>query len=128
MLPKTPHCQRGFTLIEVLVTLFLISTAFAAYGTMVHTAILTRGAHYQETALRVAEHKLEEMRVAPYESWADEASFVDNQLDALPSGTASVDVEEYAEGIKSAIITIVWQTRGSEQTLSFTTLKAEGGE
>jgi len=117
---------RGFTLIEVLVSVFIVGMTLALFVT---SSLLTRSADnslQDSLALRIASDKLEELRLLGYDALPQSGAFSDARLSSLPSGSASLTVGTYNAGTKSATVTVSW-VESATSTVSLTTLIGENG-
>lgn len=100
--------QCGFSLLEVLVAVFLIGVIFVMYSAAMKNVSLNRNAKAQEIALRIASTKMEVLRDAGYGSLPASGSFADSQLASIPSGSASLAVLDFNAETKQVTVTVSW--------------------
>lgn len=125
----TKFRNKGFTLLEVITTIFIVGLVLVLYQAALGKAKLIQYAKNQEIALRVANNKIEELRAGGYDALPLSGSFSDSQLDSLSSSTASMAITDYNANIKQVLITIEWQepTGSALKNISLTTLVAKTG-
>lgn len=123
------HKNSGFTLLEVITTIFIIGLVLVLYQAALGKAKLIQYAKNQEIALRVANNKIEELRAGGYEALPSSGSFSDSQLDSLSGSSASMAITDYNADTKQVLITIEWQepTGSSLKNISLTTLVTKTG-
>lgn len=120
--------QKGFTLIEILVAVFVVSLSLAFFGVAVHTTTLIRGVKLQDTALRIASSKIESVRGGGYDNVPSSGSFSDPLLMTLPNATGTVTTIDYNADIKQVTVTVGWrETKGTLRNISLTTLIGKVG-
>jgi prepilin-type N-terminal cleavage/methylation domain-containing protein len=123
------NSKSGFSLLEVIVTLFIIGLALILYQAALGKAKLIQYAKNQEIALRVANNKMEELRAGGYAALPSSGSFSDPQLNSLPNSSASITITDYNADTKQVIITIEWQelTGSALKNISLATLITKMG-
>ena len=121
--------QTGFSLIEVVVTLFIIGVIFVIYQAALNGIFLTRNAKDQEIALRVATHKVEELRSLGYFSLPASGSFTDSQLSSLLQSSASMAISDYNLKTKQITVTVSWKETNTNvpHSLQLNTLISQDG-
>lgn len=120
--------STGFTLIEVLVAIFLVGTATVLFGAALNTLAFTRSVRYDDTALRIAQQKLETLRAGGYSSLPASGSFSDPLLANLPDGYASTTVSDFNAKTKEVIVEVGWQQAGkATRSISLSTLITQSG-
>jgi prepilin-type N-terminal cleavage/methylation domain-containing protein len=121
---KNVSAQRGFSLLEVVVSLFIIAVMLALYQVSLDSITLSRSAKDQDIALRVAGGKMEELRALGYASLPASGPFTDPQLSLLPGSSASLAVSDFNPKTKQATVTVSWLEPGSSpgRSVSLTTL------
>jgi len=124
---KRPAAQAGFTLIENLVTIFIIGSLIALFSAAIHLLRLTTDAKYEDVALRIASHRLEEERSLGYASTTS-GSFSDSLMSQLPSGAGTTTVTDYGSKIRLVDITVSWRGFSSiTRSVALTTLLTDIG-
>jgi prepilin-type N-terminal cleavage/methylation domain-containing protein len=119
---KRPSLPNGFTLIEILISVFIVGTMIFLFGTVINTKELTREAARKEIALRIAKNKLEVLRAGGYDALPQSGAFSDSLLASLPSGTASTTVSAYNAKTKKVDVGVGWQSTRGAQYLMLTSL------
>lgn len=101
--------QTGFSIIEVLVTLFIIGITLLLFAVVSNAIVLNKYNRYKEIALRVAETKLAELRTTPHGNLPTSGTFSNSQVEKLPQGNAAMAFTEVATGLTQATVTVTWQ-------------------
>ena len=102
--------QSGFSVIEVLITLFIIGVTLILYQTASHTIILNRYGRYREVALRIADQKIQTMRTTAFASLPTTGSFSDSMLSSLPQGAGMVTVSNEGTRLKKVTVVVTWRS------------------
>lgn len=121
--------QKGFTVIEVVVSLFMLGVVVLVYAAANNTLILNRIAKHQQLAYRIAENELESLRATPYASLPSSGSFVDSSLSNLPNGSGNITVSAYDSKTKQVAVTVAWteQVSSTSKAVTLTTLINQWG-
>ena len=112
--------QRGFTLVELLVSIAVIGIAAIGIASLFYTVQYTqRSARYQETATRAAQRQIEVLRNSSYNSLVsgETITFTSSLPPSLPgtkSGTAVVS--EPSPGLKRVDVTVSYTDNGRTKT------------
>ena len=126
--PRNGVCaSRGFTIMEVLVSIFVLASTLAIYTTASMTTRVTRHAKYQDAALRIAESEIENLRSLSFGSLPASGPIVSTELDALPGGTGTRTITEYNTETKQANVNISWQEANMPRSIELDTLITETG-
>ena len=120
---------RGFTFIEVLVSLFIISIMLLLLQAVIRGAYLVVSTRDQDAALTIARNKLETLRAAGYTALPASGPFTDSLLATIPYGSALLTVSTANTKTKQVTATVLWQERNktSSSSVSLTTLITEVG-
>lgn len=119
--------QKGFTLVEVMMTVFLAVTTVAAVGASLGSgawmATDNRSRLYAISALR---EEMEVIRNTSYDTvvgWGASSSFTNAQLTKLQNGSGTIAVgSSFGNDIKKITLSVAWSTRnGATRTQSMTT-------
>ena len=122
------HKKRGFTLIEMLVALLMLSVAVAFSTIIIHTIGITRDSAYENIAFRIADSKLDELRDGGYVNLPASGAFTSPGLANLPYGSASTSVTSWNIQTKQVTAGVSWLGTGSvTRFVSLTTLITEIG-
>jgi prepilin-type N-terminal cleavage/methylation domain-containing protein len=120
--------RRGFTLIEMLVTLFIMSATFIFVTIVIGTIKTTRDSAYENIAFRIADNKLDELRAGGYGALPANGPFSVPELSNLPQGVASTSVTSWNAKTKQVVAGVSWQDQGGlARFVSLTTLITESG-
>lgn len=121
--------KRGFTLIEVLITMVVVGSAIALYTATLGVFPVTRATEHKAIALRIAEHKLADLRAAKYAALPASGAFTDSQFTLLPeSATGTVAVSTVNAKTKQVSVTVEWREPGkATSTVTLSTLITEVG-
>lgn len=121
--------QRGFTLLEVLMALFVVGAAIGLYAAVLYVFSVTRTSEHRAVALRIAEHKLSQLRAAGYDSLPSVTTFSDAQFSLLPAGaTSTLAVTVVNASTKQVVVGVSWSEPGkSTSTVSVGTLLTQNG-
>lgn len=121
---------RGFSLIEVIVSIFLLSIMLMMFHSVVGTDVFVRTSKNQGIALSILRNKLEGLRAGGYDALPVSGSFSDTLLSTLPpAATTTLVVAAYSAKVKQVAVSVVWRDAGStaSSTVSLTTLIAQTG-
>lgn len=120
---------RGFSLIEVLIAMVVIGSAVALYAATLGVFPVTRATEHKAVALRIAEHKLADLRAAKYAALPASGSFTDAQFTLLPeNATGTIAVSTVNAKTKQVTVTVSWNEPGrATSTASLSTLITEVG-
>ena len=115
---------RGFSLLEVVIAVFLIGIIFVMYTAAVKNVSLNRNAKDQEIALRIADTKMEALRNAGYANLPASGSFSDPQMNTIPSGVGAMAVSDFNAKTKQVTVTVSWSepSIGSSRSVVLSTL------
>ncbi|MBI5003763.1 prepilin-type N-terminal cleavage/methylation domain-containing protein [Candidatus Kaiserbacteria bacterium] len=129
MQTRGARMAAGFTLIEVLITVFVVGVLVALYGVGVMTTSLTREAAHQDIALHAASQQLESLRMSGYPALPASGSFANSQVTQLPSGSGAMTISALNAKTKQVVVTVSWQegSRGSRSVSLSTYITETGG-
>ena len=118
---------RGFSLVEILVTLFILGTMLVISKAIFLGAPVIQGAKNQDLALKIARNEVEVLRALGYTSLPVSSSFTDSLLSSLSSGSGALVVSDFNLGTKQVVVTVSWMERGVAESVSLTTLITKAG-
>ena len=121
---------RGFSLVEVTVSIFIVGVMLILLQAVVHSGVLVRTAKNQGVALSIARNELEKVRAGGYASIPPSGSFSDTLMSALPiAATATIATSTYNAKTQQVTISVVWLETGAaaSTTVSLTTLITQIG-
>lgn len=120
--------QSGLSLIEVVISMFVLVTLLAFYTAALSTVSQSRKQRYEDLAYHVANKQMESLRATPYASLPPAGSISDAMLSQIPSGTGSFTINDYVgyNGIKEIVVIVAW-TDGVAKSVVLKTLAGSGG-
>ncbi len=124
--PRRAACG-GYTLVEVLVSIFVLGSALAVFTTASLMSTATRGTEYRDIALHIAETELETLRSVGYSTLPTSGPFVSDELAELPGGAGTVTVTAYNAETKQVGVSVGWIEEGAERSVTLDTLITEVG-
>jgi prepilin-type N-terminal cleavage/methylation domain-containing protein len=113
---------RGFTLIEVVITIFLVGLLAVLTANILKVTPLSSHAKEEHTALAIASNKIEELRAGGYAAVPVSGSFSDPDLANLPNGGGALTVSAYNAKTKQVTVTVTWSESGTSRNVALTTL------
>jgi prepilin-type N-terminal cleavage/methylation domain-containing protein len=121
--------SRGFTLIEVSISIFIIGIMLLIAQAVIQSSTLVRASKNQGIALSIARNEIEILRAGGYEALPVSGSFLNDLLNTLPSATAERTVTEYNEKTKQVTVGVVWREPNSSTSsvVSLSTLITQVG-
>lgn len=121
---------RGFSFIEVIVSIFIVSVILLLLQAVIQSSILIRTSKSQGIALSIARNKLEDLRTSGYVTLPGNGSFSDSLLGTLPTAaTTTLTVSVYNAKTKHVSVSVIWLEPGStaSSTVSLSTLITQTG-
>lgn len=121
--------RGGFSLIEVLVSIFIMSMMLLLFQAVLRSASLVVSTQNQDLALTIVRNKIENIRAGGYSEIPSSGSFSDNLLTDLPSGNAELVTGEYNSKTKYVTAVVSWQERNRTElsSVSLSTLITQVG-
>ena len=107
--------QKGFTLLEVIIAMSILSVGLLAVCSMVHMVMNSNSKSKNlTTAVNLAQNKVDDLKITPYASIVDST---ENDLDE--NGTAGSGIFDRAVSVttnvapdyKTVQVTVSWKTR-----------------
>ena len=118
--------QRGFTLVEIVVTLVMIGVVMIGLGTLFLTIQRVQAqATYTEIANRAAQREVESLRNSSYNNLApgEDITFTEDLPDTLPAGaTGTVEVSEPTQGLRKVDVTVSYHYAGAQRSVTHSSL------
>jgi len=116
--------RRGFSLIEIVVSLFIFSILLLLFQAVLQGGASVRAVKNQGVALSVAQNKLEHLRAEGYDALPASGTFTAPLLVTIPSAVGSLTVGDYNPSTKRVTVTVTWQEPGlaASSTVSLATL------
>ena len=122
------HTSRGFTLVEVLVSIFVLGMMLVFFASAFSNTRLSRDVARQDVALRVIKQKMEDLRSLGYSNLPANGTFSNSLLSSLPNGVGSTTVSDFSATLKQTTVGISWnESSAAARYLSATTLIGKVG-
>ena len=123
------HLRRGFTLIEIVLSTFLILIFVSIVLSASGTYLTTRRSNLVYIASKIASRQFESLRSYSFLELPTNGSINDLDLSKLPSGVATRQVSNYqaSSKIKQVIIDITWTENNAGRELKMVSLFTENG-
>ena len=117
---------RGFTLVEILVTLTVLSLALPALMFSFRDAARGQAvSENQTTALHLLKFRMAEIELGGYPDIGDdEGEFGENSRYGWRSEVQDVESDEIV-GLRRVVVTVTWQEQGREKSISMNTYMAD---
>lgn len=121
--------QDGLSLIEVIVSMFLIVALFVLYLSALNTVLILKKTNTEDIAYHIANKQMEALREIPIASLPAAGSITDSQLTLITAGTGSYAVNNYASmaGMKEIVVTVGWTEGSLNKQVVIRTLAGTGG-
>ncbi len=120
--------QAGFTVLEVMITIFVIAVSLLVFQATAHSLTLNKQGRSREIALRIADKKLQTIRTTAFASIPASGSFSDPLLSTLPNGQGNIEVSNINSTLKDVAVTVSWTApNGSTSDIELQTYVASGG-
>ncbi len=122
-MPLRTKTQSGFTIVEVLISIFIIGVTLILFAMVSHAVLLNKYNRYREIALRVAENQIQVLRTTAYGSLPSTGSFNNSLLSSIPQGAGTQTITQVATGFKQATVAVTWRnpTSTANQQVVFST-------
>jgi prepilin-type N-terminal cleavage/methylation domain-containing protein len=118
---KIPYQKNGFTLLEILITLVILSTGVLAIAHSFTVGMfVSTDVENVDLALNIAQAKMENLENTAYASLADSGPTTDSNFSNFDvtvdvSGSEPIQVD----------VKVEWDTKGGTPSLTLTTLRAD---
>lgn len=119
----------GFSLIEIVLSLFVILAIVTILLTTSATYSTSRRSNLQGIAGKIATRQIETLRNTAYESLPQSGAFLDPEVSKLPNSTANQTFTNYESStdIKLATIQVSWTEGGISKSITMDTLIYRNG-
>ncbi|OGE74333.1 MAG: hypothetical protein A3I07_02685 [Candidatus Doudnabacteria bacterium RIFCSPLOWO2_02_FULL_42_9] len=120
--------QKGTSLVEVILVMFVLFVLVIFYASALNTVALTRKLRYENLAYHVANKQMETLRNTTFDTLPAGGVVVDPMLAQIPSGSGDFTVVDYPgfAGIKEITITVNWNDGVNKQIILRTLAGLEG--
>ena len=121
--------HRGFTLLEIVLSLFLILAIITMLLSASGTYVSSRGSNLRGIAAKIASRQVESLRKMNFDSLPASGSFSDPDLSKLPqgSGTQTLTVYQSSPDMKQVTIQVNWTENSTAKAVSQDTLIYRNG-
>lgn len=121
--------SRGFTLLEIVLSLFLILAIIVMLLSASGTYVSSRGSNLRGIAAKIESRQIETLRKMDFASLPPSGSFGDADLPKLPQGAAGQTLTNYqgSPDIKQVTIQVSWVESGVAKSISTDTLIYKNG-
>ncbi|OGG76628.1 hypothetical protein A2950_01910 [Candidatus Kaiserbacteria bacterium RIFCSPLOWO2_01_FULL_55_19] len=121
--------SRGFSLIEIVVSIFIISVLLLLLLAVTRSGVLVRASKGQGVALAIVRNELESLRAGGYAALPGSGTFGNALVDTLPQATTTLMVSDYNAKTKQVTATVIWLDAGAtaSSTVSLSTLITQTG-
>jgi len=125
---KIKSKQSGMSLVEVIVSMFLILILFSLLIMEFGALSISKGQKYENIAYHVANKQMETLRSTPFSSLPSSGAISDTLLNEIPSGSGSFSVTDHPDydGLKEMVVTVTWSNGGSKSVV-LKTISGSGG-
>src|SRR5262245_26124588 len=89
---KNANLQKGFTLVEVIVSTIVILVVFELCFLEVTALQISKKQRYEDVAYQVANKKMEQLRATSFSSLPSSGTITDALLSQIPSGIGNFTV------------------------------------
>lgn len=116
------------SLIEVLVSLFIVGALIVLYAAAFNVTIMSRFMRSENLAYHIASKRMEELRNTDYAALPVTGTFSDPALASLQSGAGAYTRSDYSSyaGMQELVVTVTWFD-GRSRSVSIRTLVGTGG-
>lgn len=126
---KKQKQQKGFTIVEIVITLFIIGVMLLLYQVAAMSTKHNNYSGYKETAVRIAHQEIQSLRKTPFASIPGSGSFTNSMVESLPNGSANRTITDIDDGIIGVRIEVTWTNPGetNPKTVELETKISQGG-
>ena len=122
--------RGGFSLIEVVVSIFIIGVILLMVQAVARSSVLVRTSKNQGVALAIARNEIEGLRAGGYAALPPNGSFPNDLLNSLPrSATTTLVISAYNDKTEQVTVSVIWKDPGAtaSSTVSLSTLITQTG-
>lgn len=135
MINRLAQKQFGFSLVEVIIAIFLAGIMVLVVANIPQAIRLISSSQSESKVREVAAKKLEDTRLTGFDNLAyGTTNFSDPRLNSLPAVTAFTTIAECpvslcpsSEQVKQVTISISWNENSIKKNFEIVTLVAKGG-
>lgn len=121
--------QSGFSIIEVVVTLFIIGLTLVLLQMSANSVVLNKQARCKEIATRIADQKMQSIRITDFDSIPSTGTFNDPLMSSIPGGAGNITVTDVNDTLKDVTVRVTWNNSRSNgnNSVELQTYITEGG-
>jgi prepilin-type N-terminal cleavage/methylation domain-containing protein len=119
--------QIGFSIIELIISLFIVAVSLLIYQASLNAALLNKQTKYEDIALRIASSEVETLRAGGYAAVPSSGSFNHALLSTLPNGSGTLTVSAFNAKTKEVVVSVSWKGNNGTKTINIDTLITEIG-
>ena len=122
--------SRGFSLIEVVVSIFIVGVMLVLLQAVFRSSVLVRIAKNEGIALSIARNEVESLRAGGYASLPLGSTFYDSLVTSLnTNATTTLAITVYNATTKQVVVSVVWldPSKTASSTVSLSTLITQTG-
>ncbi len=121
--------KLGFSLVEILLSIFIIIALISVLLTTSASYYQTHRSNLQQLAMSIASKQMETLRNTAFASLPPSGNFTDSDLSKLPQGTATQTLTNYQSSTKIKLVTIKvsWTESQVTKNAQLETLISETG-
>jgi prepilin-type N-terminal cleavage/methylation domain-containing protein len=105
---RVPSQEHGFTIIEVLISLFILGASLIIFQSSITTLSVNKFIKNQDLALRIANSEIETLKLAGYDNLPSSGTFTHPLLSTLPSGQGTITISDYNASTKEIVVNVSW--------------------
>lgn len=123
------HMPRGFTLVEVVVSIFFVGIALIILQSIIRSGTLVRTSKDEGVALSIVSDEIEKLRMNGYALLPPSGSFSNSLVGTLPSATTTLMISAYNTETDQVTASVLWQEPSlvASSTVSLSTLITRTG-
>ena len=121
--------RGGFTLLEIVLSLFLVLAIIVMLLSASGTFVSSRNSNLRSIAAKIESREIETLRKMNFDSLPASGSFTDSDLSKLPQGSAAQTLSPYqtSPDIKLVTIRVNWIENGATKSITEDTLIYRNG-
>jgi prepilin-type N-terminal cleavage/methylation domain-containing protein len=135
LIERKLHHQKGFSLVEIIVVIFIIGVAGLLIGNLPSSISSTNRSQHESLAKDIANKQIETLRRTGYTNLSNGTTTIsDTDLSKLPSYTAEYIISDCGapyctngEDAKVITVTITWNEIGDTKQVQLATIVSSGG-
>ncbi len=110
---KIKKNQGGFTIVEVLIALFVTGLMLLLYSASANSVTLNRNSKHEDLAHRIAVSEMEDIRSLAFANIPATGPFTDPLFSQLPSAQGQLTITPVNPDVKIVNVTVTWTEPGN---------------